>query len=220
MTPLHKLSLSQGGPDAPAIGVLEAPTQDEASLRIDFMPWEKRTIQPYGVLIDGVHYWDEVLKSKITIEQKKSHVFRFDPRDMSVVYFWDSEVEAHFPIPCRELSRRAFSRHETRTARAKLLREGRRNFDEDELFATMDRLSRRAEAAVEKTKAARRASHRKADTEDVARKRGAENTRIRAGSTTQPAVTAGPRDEADDEVIEPFADFGADYDSSRTGIPR
>jgi putative transposase len=35
---------------------------DERRLRMDFMPYLERTVQPYGILIDQIAYYSDVLR--------------------------------------------------------------------------------------------------------------------------------------------------------------
>jgi putative transposase len=66
---------------------------DEEMLRINFMPFFERTVQNYGVLIDDVHYYHDVLRPWINAKhpeyEKHKRKFRFhrDPRDISALYF-------------------------------------------------------------------------------------------------------------------------------------
>jgi putative transposase len=78
--------------------------QDEQKLRIDFMPFEERTVQPYGVLWD-VEYYHDVLRPYVSAKdptnKKVSRKFRFhrDPRDISVIYFYDELSKRFVAIP-------------------------------------------------------------------------------------------------------------------------
>ena len=78
---------------------------DTEKVRIDFMPFEERTIQDYGVVIDEVHYFHDVLRPWVNLRDPENHKltrtyrFRYDPRDISVIYFFEPEVKRYFPIP-------------------------------------------------------------------------------------------------------------------------
>ena len=68
---------------------------DEDRLRLDFMPYVERTVQQYGVVIDEVHYYGNVLRRFVNAtdperpKSKRKFIFKRDPRDISVVYFYD-----------------------------------------------------------------------------------------------------------------------------------
>ncbi|WP_234912418.1 Mu transposase C-terminal domain-containing protein, partial [Vibrio anguillarum] len=80
-----------GGKNSKGVG-LPARVKDEKTLRLNFLPFEERTIQAYGVQIDNVHYYHDVLRIWInsTVEgnskQKRKFIFRRDPRDISTIW--------------------------------------------------------------------------------------------------------------------------------------
>lgn len=81
---------------------------NERRVRLDFMPIIKRTIQEYGVVIDHIHYYSDVLKSYVHDEngkgEKIQHIFRRDPRDISCIYFFDPDKNDYYEIPYRNMS--------------------------------------------------------------------------------------------------------------------
>jgi putative transposase len=90
---------------------LPARCMNEAKLRLDFMPWLERTVQRTGLMIDEIYYYADVLRPRIHAEdpgnspRKRKFIVRRDPRDLSVVYFYDPELEQYFEIPYRDRSR-------------------------------------------------------------------------------------------------------------------
>ena len=146
------------------VGLPDLPGDPER-LRLDFMPFVERTVQPYGIVIDDVYYYDEVLNSWINAPDadeaklKRSFVIRRDPRDISQVWFLDPEAKQYFPIPYRNTGHPPISLWELRAARQRLKEEGRRHVNEDALFEAAQRLRQRIEESVTKTKAARRHQH-------------------------------------------------------------
>ena len=146
------------------VGLPEVPGDPER-LHLDFMPFVERTVQPYGIAVDGVHYYDEVLNPWINAPDadesklKRSFIVRRDPRDISQVFFLDPMVKQYYAIPYRDTSRPPVSVWELRAAHQRLKDEGRRHVDEAALFEAIERLRRRTEEAVVKTKAARRHQH-------------------------------------------------------------
>jgi putative transposase len=67
---------------------------DEDRLRLDLMPYFERTVQPYGVVLDEVHYYSDVLRRFVNAKEpdqprtKRKFTFRRDPRDISTLYFY------------------------------------------------------------------------------------------------------------------------------------
>jgi len=146
------------------VGLPDVPGDPER-LRLDFMPFVERTVQPYGIVIDDVHYYDEVLNPWINapdadeVKLKRRFLVRRDPRDISQVHFFDPDSKQYYAIPYRDTSHPPISLWELRAARQRLRDEGKQHVDETALFETAERLRRRTEEAVVKTKAARRHQH-------------------------------------------------------------
>jgi len=142
---------------------------DELRLRLDFMPFVERTIQDYGVVLDGVHYYHEVLRHWINAvdpnqrKQKRLFTFRRDPRDISLIYFYDPELEQYFPIPYRDATRPAITLWELRAAMRQAREDGLKDINEDTIFQTRTRMIERVEAAKQKTRAVRRQEQRQRD---------------------------------------------------------
>jgi putative transposase len=137
---------------------------DEERIRLDFMPFVERTVQPYGVVIDGIHYYHDVLRRFIgSMEQrrKRTFIFRRDPRDISTIYFWDPELQHYSPITYRNTAHPPMSAWELREIRRKLTETGKSNVDEDAIFAAYARLREREARAVSETKLTRRQRERR-----------------------------------------------------------
>jgi len=144
------------------IGMIPRPTDPER-IRLDFMPFVERTIRPIGVAIDGVHYYDAVLRRFIGASEgsrKRTFIFRRDPRDISVVYFWDPELHRYSGIPYRNTTHPPISIWELRELRRKLAEIGSSRRDEDAIFEVMRDCEREAQAVTE-TKRLRRARARR-----------------------------------------------------------
>jgi putative transposase len=132
-------------------------------VHLDFMPYQERTIQDYGVLIDNVAYYSDTLRPWINAVDKKSgkhkakqkFIFKRDPRDISVIYFLDPELREYFPIPYRDSSKPAISVWEFRAARERVIALGLATVDEDTIFAAYKRMKEievNAAAVTKKTK--------------------------------------------------------------------
>ena len=146
-------------------GLIPVPN-DAARIRLDFMPYIERSIQRTGVAIDGVHYYDPVLRPWIkakdpdSLRQTRQFIFRRDPRDISRVYFYDPDLKDYFAIPYRDRTRPALSIWELRAA-VKLVRaEQKGTVDEEAIFRANQRLRKMEQNAVENTRKTRRAAQR------------------------------------------------------------
>jgi putative transposase len=149
----------------PGIGVPER-FVDETRLRLELMPYEERTVQRYGIRLDEISYYHDVLKKWINApdpahpKRKRKFIVRRDPRDISVIYFYDPELQEYFAIPYRNTTYPAISLWELREVKRHLREEGHQTVDEAQLFAAYHRLKAIEEAAVRETKAARRKGQR------------------------------------------------------------
>lgn len=140
---------------------------DEEMLRINFMPFFERTVQNYGVLIDDVHYYHDVLRPWINAKhpefEKHKRKFRFhrDPRDISALYFFDEIAQRYFAIPYRDVSLPPASIWELREAHRKADEKGIPHENEKAVFALLTEQRELEKDAAEKTKSARRAQQKR-----------------------------------------------------------
>ena len=147
---------------------------DERRLRLDFMPYLERTVQPYGVLIDQIAYYSDVLRRWVSAADpddpahKRKFTMRRDPRDISVIHFWDPEAQEYFRIPYRNTAHPAISLWELKEIRRQLQQHGRESINEELIFSAYARMREIADAARRTTKAARRDAQRRRDHSDVA----------------------------------------------------
>lgn len=186
---------------------LPHPPADPTRLRLDFMPLIERSVQRYGIQLDGVFYYHPVLDPWVRAKNKdgkslRKFVVRRDPRDISVVYFLDPTTDRYFPIPYRQTHRPSMSLWELREVKAQLKREGREEVDEDLIFETYDRLTRLVDAAQAHTVKARKAAQKK-------RSRPVTRQKEQAQEGLPPPVTVeAPSSGWDDaDEVSPFTDI-------------
>jgi putative transposase len=169
ITPLQKYEEGIfGTDDRPGRGVPER-LLDETQLRLNFLSYTERTVQPHGIVIDEIQYYDDVLKpwinsidpSQRTGKRKRKFIVRRDPRDISRVYFYDPELKQYFEIPYRHTAHPPISVWELREVRRTLKEEGRKSVNEDLIFDAYNRLRVLEAEAVHETKKARRAAQRR-----------------------------------------------------------
>ena len=201
MSPLKKYEQGLlGNPERLGGGRRPLPADPER-LRLDFLPYVARTVQPYGLRIDEIYYYHDVLKPWIhaarpgAARAPRTFVVRRDPRDISTVFFFDPELNQYFPIPYRRLAAPSMSLWELREVRRRLKAEGRHSIDENALFAGYERLRQIEAQAIDTTQNRRRAQRR-----DHHRQR--EPLQIAAGPTPPPDTEAKNLT----DTITPFAD--------------
>ncbi|WP_407476756.1 Mu transposase C-terminal domain-containing protein [Elizabethkingia anophelis] len=112
MSPLEKYKKGVFGEGSEHGTGLPPKLLNERRIRLDFMPYVERTIQEYGVLIDHITYYDDVLRKYIHSKEdnskysrKQKFIFKRDPRDISLVYFFDPELNDYFEVPYRDTSK-------------------------------------------------------------------------------------------------------------------
>ncbi len=146
---------------------LPARRLDEELLRINFTPFVERTVQGYGVVIDDVHYYHDVLRPWINAPHpefpKHKRKFRFhrDPRDISQLYFFDEMSKRYAVIPYRDTSLQPISIWELREGQRKASERGISFDNEKAVFAIINEQRALEEQAAAKTKTARREQQRR-----------------------------------------------------------
>ncbi len=155
-----------GSDTAPGIGELPM-VDDPEKLRIDFLPFEDRTIQPIGVQLDNIFYYADVLQRWVGARdpQHERHarkfIFRRDPRDISYLLFYDPDARRYFRIPYRDPKRPSMSLWELRATQRFLANEGKKNVDEDTIFKAYERMRRIVDTSKDLTLKARRDKERR-----------------------------------------------------------
>jgi putative transposase len=163
MSPLKRWNQGILGTDGQAGCGLFPKIVDEHRLRIDFMPFEEKTVQRYGIQMDHLRYYDSCLDPWINsvdkeTGKKQKFIIRRDPRDISVAYFYDPSSKLYNELPSRELALPAISLSEYLAVRKQLVDQGHRDIDETLIAKTLEKLRRNTEIAASKSKAARRRS--------------------------------------------------------------
>lgn len=154
----------------PGVGVPPQPA-DRSTLLLNFLPAFRRTVQSFGVTIDGMQYYDEALRAWINAKEpansktKRQLVFRRDPRDISQIWFFDPDLKQYFKIPFADLSLPTMSLWELRQAKEKLKAEGKKVFNEHLVLEALTELRKQVEDSKMKTKQARRQAQRRKEHE-------------------------------------------------------
>lgn len=141
--------------------------EDPQRVRIEFLPFEERTIQPYGICFEGVTYYDPILDPHVGApdpkfpSKKQKFTIRRDPRDISKVYFLDPATHHYSPIPYRNTGLPAISLRELQATKKQLRERGANATDQAAIFSAIERNRSRVDEAQSKTKAARREAARR-----------------------------------------------------------
>jgi putative transposase len=210
MSPLRRWELDLLGEDGgPPPGLPSVPGDPER-LKIDFLPFDLRTVQRYGIVLDKVNYYHECLVpwiNSIDPDQpklKRKFVVRYDPRDISKIWFLDPESNLYYPVPYRDMSHPAISIWELRTAREEARKAGG-EVDEAAIFDAVERMRARSESAVAKTRQARRDRHRAKRAAKLALKSSGEPAARSQQPKRQPeSATSDFQEDIYGEDIQPF----------------
>ena len=152
-----------GNEEHPGVG-LPSRVVDERKLRLDFLPFFERSILRYGVLIDHINYYSDILKKYINASEylqnkartKRKFIFRRDPRDISVIYFWDPELKEYFDIPYANGNNPPISLWDYNYALKNLKKNDIKLVDETSIFSSHNKLQNIVDESVKKTTKAKK----------------------------------------------------------------
>ncbi|AZA91780.1 Transposon Tn7 transposition protein tnsB [Chryseobacterium nakagawai] len=129
---------------------------DERRIKLSFMPYLERKIQATGVVIDHIHYYDEVLRKYINTpndsKNLKKYSFRRNPKDISVIYFFDPDLNEYFDIPYRDTRYPPMSVWEYRAAVKKWKEDNTGIINEAHIFESYKKLEEIELKAIKATK--------------------------------------------------------------------
>ncbi|PZU91425.1 MAG: transposase [Chryseobacterium sp.] len=164
MSPLEKFKKGIFGLDGEHGTGLPPKLLNEKRIRLDFMPFFERTVQEYGVLIDHITYYDDVLRKYIHSRQdtskysrKQKYIFKRDPRDISIIYFYDPDINDYFEIPYRDTSKPSISIWEFNEVVTKL-QKNNALINEDSIFEAYKEMDEIELKAIRETKKLKRFS--------------------------------------------------------------
>jgi putative transposase len=145
---------------------------DEFKLRLDFMPYVERTIQEYGVVIDNIHYYADVLRPWVhardphNAKLKRKFVFVRDPRDIGEVYFLDPDTKVYYSVPYRNVTRPRMSVWDLNAVMKQIAEHPDLQPDEDTIFEGLAEMTRIEKDASELSRKVRRTAQRRENWRD------------------------------------------------------
>lgn len=209
MSPIQKLKEGiMGNETTPGVGSLaKIKTEHEDRFKMDFLPHVERTVQNYGIVWNNIHYYHDVLRPWINAEDeklskyKKKFIIKYDPRDISTIYFYDPQLNEYFDIPYRDTSKSVMSIWELREVKNHLKAQNHHEIDEALIFSAFERMKEIEEAAVENTAKARR------------RRQARKQTLARKSNSSKPAEVENTVPEMSFNVdeLEVFEDIDEDF---------
>lgn len=163
MSPEQLWDIGIFGDEAP-IGLPPKPS-DPQSVLIDFLPYFKRTIQKNGINIEGLNYYDYVLRSKIheideETGKKKQFICKRDPRNIKFIWFYDDNVQQYYKISVADQSLPNMTLWEYDLIKRNLYDKGIQNINHAQIIEAHEELYQQIESSVKKSKKARREQQR------------------------------------------------------------
>lgn len=169
---------------------------DELKLRIDFLRSEKRTVQNYGIKFANQTYTDDILRNWVgsrdpdNPKNAQKFVIKYDPWDISEIYFLDPTSGIYFPIQCNaQLEHITYWENEQIARKQK--QENRGVVNESSIFEGLHEMREQEASATKKTRSARRSQQRRMDSQQFSVK----NTRMASQQNEKEPTT----DELEDE---------------------
>jgi putative transposase len=142
------------------------PVADEHTLRLDFLPYVERTVQEYGIQFEGITYWSDAIRrfmhapDESSIVSKARFICRYDPRNLSKLWFYEPESKTYIELPYRDLTRPPVSLWELKQSRKILRKEAAASLNEELIFQSIDRMREIVAEESAKSKKARRTLQR------------------------------------------------------------
>jgi putative transposase len=212
-TPLARYKAGILGTDGQmGIGLPER-VPDPHRFMLDFMPFEERTVQDYGILLNHVYYYDDALRRWICSTdpndptKARKFIVRYNPRKMHEVYFFDPEACDYIQIPYRDRSHPPASYWEISAAADKVRAKGYSHVNEDLIFEALHEMREIEEESERLTKQARREREKRNHPPAMPVKFGTESLRPQSGPVPESPVAAGVQPESDDEDEVPIKPF-------------
>ena len=148
--------------DENSIGFIQKPSSN-STIILDFLPIYERTIQKNGVNIDGLNYYEHVLRTKINQTEngkKKQFIFKRDPRDIRYVWFYEESTKEYFKIPVANQNMPSMTAWEFYSIKTNLKNKGLKRVNQDAILEAREELHNQIQLSVKNSKKARRDSQR------------------------------------------------------------
>ena len=148
-----------GSKNTPGIGYPQIPGNIE-SLTIDFLPSVERTVQKNGVTIDGLTYFDQILRTKIrgydmgydSSNSNPKYIFKRDPRDISFIWFYDDIQQEYYKIGLANIEFPAMSLQELNIIKSSIEKTNSKVLNEYNILDGYKELYSHVDESIKKTK--------------------------------------------------------------------
>ena len=169
MSPLKKWNEGVWGTKFKAGTGLKERVADENTLFLDFAPEFESTIQRTGVKKDKLFYFADCLKPWINFldpddvnkRRKKKFLFKRDPRDISKIWFYESDSNQYFKVPTAKREIPPISLYEYQQVQKYLRGEHLDDENQDEIYKAILHLRDKVDQARSLTRKQRRVNQRR-----------------------------------------------------------
>lgn len=145
-----------GDDENPGTGVLPPIIDNLEDIKILLFPTYYRTVQNNGITLDGITYYSDVLRHWIGIEdedkKKIKHIFKRDPLNIQILYFYDPELKEYFEVPYRKLNAPVMTLWDLYASKKYLKDNKVSKYTEDDIFSAYEVLEQIEAKASESTK--------------------------------------------------------------------
>lgn len=160
-SPIAKLQEGYLGTDeSPGLGYPPM-IKDEKRLKLDFLPGVHRTVQRYGVAINDIFYYSNLISKYIKFKDRSSNnnkkfLVKQDPRDISVAYFYDDQTNEYIDLMISDRTIGSMSLADLKMAKKRLKDKGIESIDERKIFRAYRQLLELTKETIERSKSAKR----------------------------------------------------------------
>ncbi|OHC25297.1 MAG: transposase [Pseudomonadales bacterium RIFCSPHIGHO2_12_FULL_40_16] len=169
MPPISKWDEGIWGTKTTAGTGLKERVADADTLFIDFLPEFESTIQRTGVQKDKLFYFADCLRQWINCidpedvnkKRKKKFLFKRDPRDISLIWFYEPFSNTYFKVPTAKREIPPLSLFEYKQVQKYLRSENCDTEDQDEIYKAILHLREQANQSRSLTRKQRRVNQRK-----------------------------------------------------------
>lgn len=142
---------------------------DENTLFLDFVPEFESTIQRTGVKKDKLFYFSDCLRPWINAidsndpdrKRKRKFIFKRDPRDISLIWFYEPNTNTYFKVPTAKREIPPISLYEYREVQKYLKSERLDTVDQDAIYKAIIHLREKLDQALHLTRKQRRSNQRR-----------------------------------------------------------
>lgn len=150
------------GTETPSLGLPDI-IEDERRLYLDFLPYERRTVQSYGITLDNIKYFHPAITKWIGVKSTSDDgkfTIKYELHQVSHIYFLDPDTSDYIEVPRVHRSAPSMTRFELKKVNKYLKQKGEESIDEQTIFETQRKLNELANSAEKRTKAQRRLEQR------------------------------------------------------------